>query len=355
MSRVLAALVAFVLLAACGGGADRATDQAADSPAASSAATPDEEATSEAASEESDVRLDELYTMKIANVPYFGPEYIAADQGFDTEYNLEFEMIQATALGVPGVQAAAAGQVDTFQSVAYDSWYKSIAAGVDLVGILSGQVSGGEFDVYRYYVRADSGIDGAEDLAGLRMGIVAPGSYGDVPMDLYLKEAGLQPGDVERVAVPGPEIPNALLNGQIDIAAVYSTLYAELEAEHADEVTLLLKDTDVEPSDQFITAYGFTRQFIEEHPDRIRAYVAAMQDAVAFIEENPEEAKAIIAETTGSPIEGLIVPTYPEDLCMDLSLLESYEDSLIELGYVEEGAIEDISSHFTNEYNPACE
>ncbi len=284
------ALLAAVALAACGdgdGGAGSATSEpaavataaatAAESAVETSAATPvatgtaaaptptadamTDAPTSDVAAE--DLRLPELTVMRIANVPYYGPEYIAVDQGFDTAYNLDFEILQATSLGVPGVQAAIAGQVETFQSVAFDSWFKSIEAGADLVGIMSGQLSGGDFDVYRYYARADAGIEGPQDVEGLRMGIAAVGSYGDVPMDLWLQEAGIEPSAVERLAVPPAEIPGALINGQIDIAAAFSTVYATLDANHADEVQLLFRDREVLPVDEFVTAYGFTREFIE--------------------------------------------------------------------------------------------
>ena len=301
-----------------------------------------------------DPTLEEMTVMNMANVAYFGPEYIAIDQGFDTKYNLDIEILQAASLGVPGVQAVAGGQADTFQSVAFDSWFKSLAAGLDLTGVISGQISGGDFDVYRYYVRSDAGIDGPEDLEGKVMGIAAVGSYGDVPMDLYLKNAGLDPSVVERLAVPPGEIPNALATGQIDIAAAFSNVYAVLDAQYADETVMLFADKEVLPVDVFVTSYGFSTQFIQDHPDRVQAFIAAIKDAVAFIEENPEEAQAIIAEVTGAPPEALIIPTYPEGLCMDFSLLEEYRDILIDLGYLDQGAVPNISDHFTNDLNSDC-
>lgn len=301
-----------------------------------------------------DPTLDEMTVMKMANVPYFGPEHIAIDQGFDEKYNLDIEIEMAQALGVPGVQAVAAGQVDTFQSVAFDSWMKSLDAGLDLTGVISGQISGGDFDVYRYYVRSDDGIDGPEDLEGKVMGVAGVGSYGDVPMDLYLKEAGLDPSAVERLNLPPAEIPNALATGQIDIAAAFSNVYAVLDNDYSDETTMLFADNEVLPVDVFATSYGFMTEFIEDHPDRVAAFIAAIKDAVAFIEENPEEAQSIIAEVTGAPPEALIIPAYPEGLCMDLSLLEEYRDTLIDLGYLEEGAVPNVNDHFTNDLNSDC-
>jgi ABC-type nitrate/sulfonate/bicarbonate transport system substrate-binding protein len=345
-----------LLAAACGN--DQPT--AEPTPAQTPAATPGEDEPAPepdgepAEAPADDARLPELTVMNFASVPYFGPEFIAVDQGFDRRYNLQFELTMAASLGVPSIQAVAAGQADTFQSVAFDSWFKSIAAGVDLVGIMSGQISGGDFDVYRYYVRADSGITGPEDLRGKRMGIAAVGSYGDVPMDLYLREAGLEPGDVERIAVPPPEIAAALMSGAIDVAAAFSTVYAQLEGDHGDEVTMLFRDADVLAVDTFVTAYGFTREFIDQYPERVRAYIAAMKDAVAFIQENPDEAKQIIAELTDSPVETLIVPAYPDGLCLDLTLLDEYRTILEELGYLDPGSVPDLDDHFTNELNPDC-
>lgn len=313
------------------------------------------EATDTSAPEEAtDLRLPEMTTVRMANVPYFGPEYIAIDQGFDEKYNLNIEIELAANLGVPGIQAVAAGQVDTFQSVAFDSWFKSIDAGVDIIGIMSGQISGGEFDVYRYYVRSDSGITSAQDLVGTTMGVAGVGTYGDVPMDLYLKAAGLDPSDVERIAVPPAQIPEALATGQIDVAAAFSNVYANLDANYGDVTEILFRDADVIQSDTFATAYGFSREFIADNPDVVAAFIATIQDGVDFIEQNPEEARQIIADVTDSAIEGLIVPAYPDGLCMDLSLLDEYREILIDLGYLEDGALPNIEDNFTNEFNPAC-
>jgi hypothetical protein len=247
-------LVTLLFLTACG--SDTADGPADPDPTPQPTETaPDEDPTDPA---DADPTLPEMTVMRMANVAYFGPEYIAIDQGFDKKYNLTIEILQAASLGVPGIQAVAAGQAETFQSVAFDSWMKGLAAGVDLTGVISGQISGGDFDVYRYYVRADSGIQGPEDLVGKTMGIAAVGSYGDVPMDLYLRAAGIDPSSVERLAVPPGEIPNALATGQIDIAAAFSNIYAVLDADYADETTFLFADKDVLPVDVFVTSYGFS-------------------------------------------------------------------------------------------------
>lgn len=348
--RLTGAILALGLLtAACAASEEPAAEAPAPAPAAP--AETEEEAAPE---EEPSLVLPELTTVRMANVAYFGPEYVAIDQGFDEKYNLNIEIIQAASLGVPGVQAVAAGQVETFQSVGFDAWFKSINAGVDLTGIISGQISGGDFDVYRYYVREDSGIEGPEDLVGKTMGIAAVGSYGDVPMDLYLTQAGLDPSDVTRIAVPPSEIPAALINGQIDVAAAFSNLYAVLDTTYEGQARSLFRDRDVLPVDEFVTAYGFSTQYIAENPAVIAAFVAAIKDGVAFIQENPEEAREIISGVTGAPAEGLIIPAYPEGLCLDLTHLEDYRDVLIDLEYLPAGSLPGITSNFTNEYNDAC-
>lgn len=344
--RLTGAILALGLLTtACASSASPAADAPASAPAAP--AEPNEE-------DQSSLVLPELTTVRMANVAYFGPEYVAIDQGFDAKYNLKIEIIQAASLGVPGIQAVAAGQVETFQSVGFDAWFKSINAGVDLTAIISGQISGGDFDVYRYYVRADSGINGPEDLVGKTMGIAAVGSYGDVPMDLYLQQAGLSPSDVTRIGVPPSEIPAALINGQIDIAAAFSNIYAVLDTTYAGQAQSLFRDRDVLPVDEFVTAYGFSTQYIEENPAVIAAFIATIKDAVAFIEGNPGKAREIISGVTGAPAEGLIVPAYPDGLCLDLSHLEDYRDVLIDLAYLPSGALVRIGDHFTNDYNSAC-
>lgn len=298
-------------------------------------------------------RLDKVTTMKIVSVPYFGLEYIAKQANLTQKYNLEFEIIPQQVQGVAGVQAMVQGLADTMQGVGVNGPIQARAGGAKVKAVVAGYISGGDFDVYRFYVRADSDIRSAKDLVGKKIGIVNIGAYPDYIILAYLQKNGVDPKSVERVGVPPQNLQQALLSKQIDVAGLYDAFYSRIEAEAKDQVRVLFRDKEVAPSDKLLSTFIFTDDYIQKNPDRVRAFVAVVKDAADFVAKNPEEAKKIIAQETKLDARYMIVPQFPKGNCLDLSSAKDWVKLFVSTGAIKEGSVGE-TDWLTNEFNPDC-
>lgn len=328
----LASVVALLSLAACGG-----TEEASDT-------------SQQVADEEPQV---EVVAFPVVSVPYFGLEYIADALELDLENGIDLDILQAQILGVTGVQPLLEGDSYTIQGLAVDGGLKAIQGGVDIVAVVEGYRAGGEFDIARYYARAGSEIDGPEDLVGKRVGIPNLGAYADTILDVYLQQADIDPGDVERIAVPHPELGAALLNEQVDVIGLHDAFYSQLEASHDQDVRQVFADTDVAPSEDLLSVYWFTTSFIEEEPELVGRFVATMKAAAKAVQEDPERAREIIADVTGQDAASIVIPAYSPNQCIDEAAAAAWVSILEEQGSLEGGSVPE-GAWFTNEFNDDC-
>src|SRR5699024_12558625 len=72
--------------------------------------------------------------------------------------------------------------------------------------------------------------------------------------------------------------------------------------------------------DLMIAGYFASTDIVEEDPELVDAFVAAMKESQQYAEDNPEEAKAILpehSEIDPEIIDDLNMPKLPEDMSME--------------------------------------
>lgn len=335
---LLAALAAAVVLAACGGDDNDSASAGTGTTAAAG------DTTAAAAS-------GETTKLRMLSVPYFGLERIASDQGIFERNGLDVEYVDQTQQGLAGIQAVLAGQVDTGQSFGAFVPIETNARGGRLRAVVSGATS--SYGENRFYVKSDSPIARCEDFAGRKVGIIAPGSMGDIVLKAYLERCDLTTRDVEVISVPANAMCTSLARGQVDVMGMLSTSWGPCEEARGDSIRELFADKDVLPTDTLYSAYDFTDRFIAENPATVRSFVAAIKEAAAFVEANPDEAREIIATTTRIPAELLVVPEYPEGNCIDRAAAGEWVTALERIRDIEPGSVA-ADAWYTNEHNPDC-
>ena len=299
-----------------------------------------------------DAKLKKLTPFKMLMVPYFSPEQIAKDQGFFKKYNLDVELVKQVAHGVRGMQAMIAGHVPTGQGWGAPSTIQALAGGAKITTVLAGIIStDGDF---RLYSLAGGGVKSAKDMIGKKVGIHNAGSYADYILAGYVKGAGLDLAKVRRLTVPLPSMCQALLSEQVDAVAMYSLFYIACTRKNPGKLHLLAKDTEPFPqSAKLYSAYTFTTEYTEKNPDIVRAFVAAMKDAMAFVDKNPEAAKKIIAKRTGLPENLLLIPKFAKNGCVDAGAAATWIKVLTDLGAIKAGSVKP-AGWFSNRFNPDC-
>lgn len=158
--------------------------------------------------------------------------------------------------------------------------------------ILSGAASGGS----SFIVQADSGIETAADLHGKVVAAPQIANTQDVSMRTWLADNGLKTahhgGTVLTLNVANPEIYTLFKKGDIDAAWVPEP-WATMMVKELDGKRLFFEE-DLWPEKKFASVLLVARaDFVAEHPDLVKQWLADHSKTVQWINENPNDAKII--------------------------------------------------------------
>jgi sulfonate transport system substrate-binding protein len=212
----------------------------------------------------------------------------AIDLGYFEEQGLSVELAQPFPTGVDALNALQAGEVQFVQ--AGTPTIGAILEGMDLVylGNYSGSATQLGIDETMALVAApDSGIDQSDlsTLEGKRIG-VSIGSINHLYMLGVLREVGLEPNAVRFVNTDPPDIPVAIRTGGLDAAAIWDPwpIITTDQVEGAEEI---VRGGGYLP---FIGYMVTTREYAEQNPDVVEAFLAARAQADHWMRQNPDEA-----------------------------------------------------------------
>jgi ABC-type nitrate/sulfonate/bicarbonate transport system substrate-binding protein len=151
-------------------------------------------------------------------------------------------------------------------------------------------------------------IRSLSDLRGRVASALSPGSTSDVLVRILLQEAGLVPGqDVKMLYLKsGPEILAALTKGVIDAGVISAPMTLRARQAGFKEVV----DVSARNIPMIHAALGTTRDFVREHPDRVRAFLQGYMAGIKFARTNPEETKRVIEKYTKTTDEKDLEETY---------------------------------------------
>jgi NitT/TauT family transport system substrate-binding protein len=156
-------------------------------------------------------------------------------------------------------------------------------------------------------VKADSPIRGYADLAGRTVAVNTLGNVLDVTLNAALEKRGVDPGGVERLEVPFPEMLAALDAGRVD--AVFVTPPFETIALSGDYRAVGFPFRDVRP-DLVFASYFVSREWAEGNADVLERFLAALRRSMIYAAEHERETRKAITEFT----------ELPEDLAAEVPL-----------------------------------
>ena len=178
-----------------------------------------------------------------------------------------------------------------------------------------------------------SGIYTIQDLQGKNIGI-SFNTIIEYVLDGILAQEGLNPGFVEKTAVPGLSVRmEMLLSGQIDAAIFPDPLLTFAQHQGA---TLVADDTSGENLSQVVMV--FHSQFVEENMDLLRDFYAAYTQAVDAINSNPENFRELFVNAARIPdeIKNIYpIPVFPRPQLPQQEDMERVANWLIERGVLD--------------------
>lgn len=210
----------------------------------------------------------------------------------------------------------------------------------------------GEGSAEGVVVAADSDIGGPGDFAGRSIAVSELGSLNHIATRAWVRDAGVDPSEVEFVGLPFPELTSAVLEGRVDGALMVDSQVARVVGEGSGEY--LGNPLSEVAGPLPIAAYFASDDFIEANSELVEGFRAAMDEAVAAVNDpaNREEVLQVMSEWCERPVEDLQNLRFkewqaridPEQLnaVMDLMVQEGYLDEPLELSEIAtDGALGD--------------
>lgn len=243
----------------------------------------------ETASEEGDAAALEDFTIVLDWYPnaIHSFLYVAQEKGYFAEEGLNL-VINFPANTNDGISMPAAGKADIGMYYLQDAIQTAMEEDVPIVSV--GAVTQSSLNVV--ISLAESGIKGAEDLAGKKIGYAGT-ALSEAQIVSMLEYAGLSADDCQFVDV-GFDLLTATTTGQVDATTgnMVNHEVPQLEEEGFDINYFYPTDYGVPECYELVFLAG--KDAVENNPEKIQRFLRACQKGFDFMKENPEEALQIL-------------------------------------------------------------
>lgn len=233
----------------------------------------------------------EPVTLKMAVLPILDtlPMYVAQEEELFAENGVIVEFIPVGSAAERD-QVISAGQADgMINELVSTMFYNKDNVQVQVVRFARSATT--ETALFRILAAGNSGINSVDELKGTQIGI-SEGTVIEYLTDRLLQAQGFTNDEINSVAVP--KIPDrmALLgSGELPAAMLPEPLSSLAMQEGA---VLILDDTS-NPELAYSTI-AFRKQVIDEHPEAIRGFLAALEEAVIRINADPEKYSSLLSD-----------------------------------------------------------
>lgn len=317
---LFAALVAVVLLAACGGDPGQSSEPTGDDSENGAGQSGGPETTS----------------LTVGVIPIAGvtPIHAAIELGYFEEEGLDVTL-ETSAGGAASLPLVAQGDlhisnappVSVILARAQGFDFALLPPALDDMDSAPGQTA--------VIVAKGSGISELSDLEGKKVAVNTLNSANWLYNRALLQSAGVDISTVTYVEVPFPSMIDALTNGQVDaIDAPQPFHHIALETGETEAIGYTFAEADSGPH---ITAYAASEEWIAENPNTVDAFLRAMTRAVEHMREDEEAARELIVDYTGAEadlVEQIPIDPWSTELSVDS--LQDTVDLMVEEGLIDE-------------------
>lgn len=260
---------------------------------------------------------------------------IGIEQGFFEEEGLNVTTTPA-ATGAAGVTALINGEIQ----VALGGLSGTITAasqGIP-VAFLSGGIADTESEEGSWYgtlVEEGSGIESFADLEGKTVAVNSLNCCWDFWTRESINADGGDGSNVQLVQLPFAQQAQALADGQVDAITTQQPFAKQAELQGfvsiGDPAAIAYDDPENGNTNYFVA-----KSFIEQNPDFVDRWRAALQKSADYANENPDEVRAAaveIVELDAELVDAAPVPNFVVDL--DTDAIEKEMGWLVDYGVIQ--------------------
>lgn len=158
-------------------------------------------------------------------------------------------------------------------------------------------------------------ITSPDQLKGKKLATPQLGNTQDVALRYWLKQQGYATtteggGDVSILPQDNATALQAFSSGEIDGAWVPEPWATRMVSEGGGQV--LVNEADLWPTKEFVVTNVIVRtEFLDKHPEQVKAVLAGLLDSLDYIAKSPDEAKQTvndsIAAISGKPMDATVL------------------------------------------------
>lgn len=284
----------------------------------------------------SDAKPAKMTTVTIQLNPYVGtaPIYLGLEHGFFKDENIDLKVTPNS--NIVAINTAVIGnKVDLgFATVPQLVQAASKGAKVKCVAPFAGNVSTDKADFSSgMVVRADSGINSPQDLAGKKVAVPALGSQTALMVQAIVGEHGGDWKSVKLVPLTFPLMNDALKKGDVD--AIASTQPFISQALAAGDKLLVWEEQELFGGDSMVCASA-NDAYIRSHAQVLDGFRAAMEKSIEYTAQHLDEARQTLVQSTGvTPEVAAATPVgvkfVPE---LNVASFDSIQQLMVKYGYL---------------------
>ncbi|MEW6650589.1 MAG: ABC transporter substrate-binding protein [Chloroflexota bacterium] len=250
-----------------------------------------------------------VVTLKAAVLPILDvlPMVVAQQEGLFAKNNVNVELIPVGSAPERD-QLISAAQADLMVNELASVMFLNQER-IQVQAVRFARAATTEQALFRILAAKDSGIQSPADLKGVPVG-VSQATVIEYLTERLLQAEGLSPAEIETVAIPKiPDRMALLASGELK-AAMLPEPFSSLAAQQG--AVPLLDDT-LRPDYSF-SVITFRKAVIDENPQAVRGFLAAIEEAVELINADPQKYSALMVDQKMVPAplaESFKVPTYP--------------------------------------------
>ena len=265
----------------------------------------------------------ETVTLKIAVLPIIDtlPMYVAQQEGLFTKHNVNVEFVPV-ASAPERDQLLAAGQADgaVNETLAVMLFNKESIQMQAVRYALRPAPGYGHFFVI---ASGQSGITSVEELKDVEIG-VSQGTVIEYVTERLLQAEGFTADEIKTIAVPKiPDRMSLLASGELKAGVMPDPLASLVVAQGGVIVT----DDSNHPEYGF-SVISFRKAMIDEHPEAVKGFLAAIEEAASLLNADPAKYKNVLSEQNLVPaplLESYQTPPFPS---AGVPTVEEWNDAL---------------------------